>query len=123
MRIRLTDTQLKNFDGKEYVLHSVKHAWTESGTSQGFHRGKITVKGAEARIAYTRENFDYPMEAVFVLEDGEWKADEPLTNAAMEPVLKRIARERRMSEDEMVLRILEKAAKGPVRPNVWDPPR
>ncbi len=125
MRNRATRSQLKNLDGKGYIVFAYTQGWYENDGIDALELGKITVSDscdrASAQVTFQGEMVGYFV--VFVKEGEAWKLDETSIFPLFSNSWAVAAAEAGITEDQVILQEEEQRTGKPVSPTVWDPMR
>jgi len=113
---------LTNGTPEELVAHAVT---TEAMTDTSVARtelGEIRAEGGLARGWIVVD--DKPTQGVlqFVLEGDRWKFDLEFAMKSSAGLIAAIAEQSGLSEDEVILKLLEQGGQQPIGPEIWRPP-
>lgn len=123
MRLLFKPKELKTMDGLTYAAKLVDMG--KQGSTSKHTRENISVNPAKTRATMTLRppNSDETRQVVWVFEDGAWKADEATEAQLQSERITARLREVGMTEDQLLMRRLERASDGEVPESIWDPSR
>jgi len=107
---------------EELVAHAVS---TEAITDTGVARTELGEVRAEGGLARGWVVVDgNPTQGIlqFVHEGGRWKFDLEFAMKSSAGLIDAIAQRNGLTEDEVILNLLEQGAQQPVGPEIWQPP-
>jgi len=107
---------------EELVAHAVS---TEAITDTGVARtelGEIRAEGELARGWVVVDGKATQGVLQFVREGGRWKFDLEFAMQSSAGLIEAIAQQNGLTEDEVILKLLEQGVEQPVGPEIWQPP-
>jgi len=107
---------------EELVAHAVS---TETITDTGVARtelGEIRTEGELARGWVVVDGNPTQGVLQFVREGGRWKFDLEFAMQSSAGLIEAIAQQNGLTEDEVILKLLEQGVEQPVGPEIWQPP-
>lgn len=123
MRLLFKPKELKAMDGRAYAVKMVDMG--KQGSTSKYTRGNISVNSTKTRatMTLTPPNSDESRQVVWIFEDGAWKADEVSEAQLANDWIADRLREVGMSEEEFLMRRLQRVSDGDVPESIWDPSR
>ncbi|MCC6677251.1 MAG: hypothetical protein IT436_08905 [Phycisphaerales bacterium] len=122
-RLLYKPAELKQANGRSYYTRLVDEGWVWS-TSEA-RRTKVAVANSKARATITykyrgdRETF----RGYWVFEDGKWKEDLVLDGGEIDQFAREQSARERISEDQLLVRMLEDETERDVPDSIWEAPR
>ena len=120
-RAEMTPDELSSLDGRAFVAHALSRGWIVTSQLARASLGTIRVigDGAEAQLLVGKVAAPTPFS--FRREKGKWRVDLTAFNAASGAALSALATGRKLSEDELALRMLTELLGHPAPESVWRP--
>ncbi len=127
LRLRISASELRQMNGKKLFIHSVSKGWVSKDSIKNVELGDIKVNGNAARANIVSKGRKRKFQFPFSKEKGVWKLDLATMMNRMEKDmntgLKRLAKMRKMSEQDMVVFLVEGTTGLKVTSALWSRPR
>jgi hypothetical protein len=121
LRHELSPDQLSAMDGRSLLAYAIGKGWVGDASVQRGGIGEVKVSGQTAVGAMTLGGKPTPAKLAFRRGKRGWLIDLlPLLGGA-EPALQQLRQKSGLSEDELVLKMIEEATGRPVPAAVWRP--
>lgn len=121
LRHRIDADTLRAMSPSELFAHGVTEGWTAKDSVQGLGLGEIEVEGDLAAAQVTRDGSPTPLKYRFVREKGVWLWDMMPTVELSNQAFKTIAAQQKVSEEDLILSLLESVSGRAVPPTIWEP--
>ena len=122
IRARVPVADLRAMDGRRVFTHAVDRGWIGREGVERSELGTVQVDGDRAAARLKIGATELPVDFEFEREPGGWRFNLiPLTTMS-EDVIKQLARQNGVSENEMVMTLLRGLSEAPVDERLWDPP-
>ena len=121
LRIELSPALLHDLDGRGLIAYAVDKGWVSGEQIGSATLGKITVSGsrAEAPLIMGKQTGRAPF--VFHKEKDGWRVDLTAFNATTTRELKAVAKQQKLTEDQLVMNLLQQLLGRAVPEKVWQP--
>jgi hypothetical protein len=120
-RHRIDAERLRSMSPKQLFAYTVDQGWTGKTGVRELEFGSIRVVGDVASVNVLKDGKPTRLEYQYVREQNAWRWDmEPALHSTNKG-LKMLAAQREVSDEELVLALLESTYGGPIRPTIWKP--
>ena len=121
-RLRIPAEELRALSARQLVAYSVAHGWVgKSGTGRS-ELGAVTVADGSAVAELLLAGKNTGQKYRFVQEGGQWRFDQLPTLQSGGEAIATAARQRGMSEDQLVQMLVETAVGKKLGGDAWEPP-
>ena len=121
IRTKLDAESLVAMNGRELFVKAVSAGWTGKNSIQALDLGNIAVDGNHAEAEALSQGRLLPVMQEFVREDGVWKYRLLATFPAVDTALRQLAAANGISNEELVLAMIESNLGAPPSAAIWDP--
>jgi hypothetical protein len=121
LRHELSPDQLSAMDGRALLAYAIGKGWVGDASVQRGGIGEVKVAGSTARGTMTLGGKPTPAQLAFRKSKRGWLIDLMPLLAGAEPALRQLQKNAKLSEDELVLKMIEEATGRPVPAGVWQP--
>ena len=121
LRHELSPDQLSAMDGGSLLAYAIGKGWVGDASVQRGGLGSIKVSGVTATATMTLGGKPTPARLVFRRGKRGWLIDLMPLLAGAEPALQQLKQKSGLSEEELVLKMIEEATGRPVPASVWRP--
>jgi hypothetical protein len=120
-RHRIDAERLRAMSSKQLFAYTVDRGWTGKAGVLELELGSIRVVGDVAFVNVLKDGKPTRLEYQYVREQNTWLWDmEPALHSTNKG-LKMLAAQRELSNEELVLALVEATYGGPVQPTIWNP--
>jgi hypothetical protein len=121
-RQRVDVEQLRLLSARELVAYAIAQGWMSKSNMERTDLGDVKITGAVANADVVIAGTPSTQQFRFVRDAGRWYFDQlPLLTGA-DDQLKAAAAQRKMSEDQLIIALIEAASHKKVGEEIWTPP-
>jgi hypothetical protein len=123
LRHRVAVKDLRAMSPRKMIEHGVEQGWIGKESMADIELGKITVRGERATGQMVRGGKPMPVEFAFRREAGSWRLNLQALMDVGGSALSQVARAQKISEDQLIVSLVESVSGRPVPATIWNPPR
>ena len=116
LRQRIPVEELRAMDGAAVAAYAVDHGWVGKDGTLRMTIGNVALQGKRATAVASDGGIVH-----FVRENGEWKFDLTIVLKGFDQLVQRHARERGMSENEVIFSMVTTLSGRQVNESIWKP--
>jgi hypothetical protein len=125
IRMLAKRADVEKLNGRGYVRWATSQGWyvtpADERTAQTLDDFRFNAAGTEATARLVEDGDPTEIRLRFVKEEAGWKYDEAHSYGEYDRVLRKIAKEEKMTEDDVVEEVLETETGKKVPESVWNP--
>ena len=121
-RHRVHADRLKRMSPREVFIHAVDQGWVGKNGVVTLDSGPVSISGDVAAIDVFKNGLPTGLKFRLQREAGSWKLDLIPILAVGNQAFKVIAKQQRISEEYLVLSLLESVSGQRVPDSIWNPP-
>jgi hypothetical protein len=122
MRHRVDPHVLRRMSPRDLFVYAVNQGWVGKESVARLEAGAARVWGATATVEIIRLGNRTGLQYPLTHERGRWRVDLVPTLDWANSAMGQLARRQGVSEDQLILTLLQVASGRPVPEGIWDPP-
>lgn len=120
-RSKISAQELREMDGRSYIVYAVEHGWVGKQSVMGLEPGKIQTLGDTAVLHASSSSGKGTIPFTLLREEGKWKIDLVPSMTRANVTFRALARQQGVSEDELLRDLLEAVLGSRPADALWDP--
>ncbi|HVM95464.1 MAG TPA: hypothetical protein VMT89_03695 [Candidatus Acidoferrales bacterium] len=121
-RYRTDPHVLRTLSPRQVIAYAVEQGWMGKSTLERTDIGDVKIAGDTAEAEVTVDGKPAGQQYNFMREQGQWRFDQLPLLASGDEQLRAAAAQRKMSEEQLILALLEAFSKKKVGDEIWVPP-
>ncbi|MBI3782738.1 MAG: hypothetical protein HY270_04980 [Deltaproteobacteria bacterium] len=121
-RYRMEPELLRKMSPSEVIGYAVEQGWMSKAALERTDIGQIKISGDRAEGTITLDGKPSDQQYDFVREQGEWRFDQIPLLASGNAQISAAAAQRQMTEDQLILALIEAFSHKKVGDDIWNPP-
>lgn len=123
LRHRLQTQDLRELSPEKLIEYAVNSGWISKSSVEDLDIGQVTIDGDDAFGELLNQGQRTPLKFRFRKEQGTWHFCLTTLLDAGNAGMIALAKQQEMSEDDLILTLLEKVSGKPVPATIWDKPQ
>jgi len=121
VRHNSTSEDLNNFTPEALFVKAVNEAWVGKETIANMTIGEVEIEKKQAKGYLLSSGQSIPFYFMFSKKDGRWKVDLKSVTPIINFFLEHMARQSGISQNELLIQLVEILSGRAVNSNIWDP--
>ena len=121
-RHRLAPAELRRMSRRELFEQAVDRGWVGKNALGALKPGEVSIAGETATVEILNDGAPTGFSHRFHRENGEWKLDLVPALALGNEAFEHIAQQQGITEEAVILMLLESVSGKPVPKSIWAPP-